>query len=464
MRISFLRKDAVPFRKLLSGPSSKFVLIPAFCCLAFSVAFAQKAQTRTVEAFSDNACQFTQGSFTVPAGGTATNFVFSFNTSWQACSGPDRMDWIIFGIRGGAGAMVYECTEFWDRRPAQERPGPASGLTAGPGTYYVYLLSGRNSSVKVTFAMTGGGTSTTSPGSGQVTAARDADCKSIPGTIVIGPGCTATNFRYKYDTPWLQCTSLLRVDQMAFTIRGAGGDLYDIRVYWDQRPVLERLGPLSRLVLGPGSYTLILESGRNSTVTFTYDLSCPPPTPGTAYESAALLSKFETSFKQWYEKIGGSFDASIFVEGTDKQQKNKLTWNAISKNVFSEHEYTVKKPGRVYIVVEFRMEDRPEYKLARLFAVGSVYFKFWDGKAWKDYPPAAGRGWQNYIGYAGSREVLPDPQFKFTGKLGDTIQVLGPGMRVNSGKYQLAILSAIARDWVAHFPSKGKIYIYFIPD
>ena len=126
-----------------------------FCLTAFFIACvfapraaAQMPELKTLEIFSDNTCQVTMGTFTVPQGQTATNFVFSYQTSWQACQGPDRMDWITFGIRGGlTGAPMYENTEFFDQRPALENPGPIDGIVAGPGTYVVYLLSGRNSSV-----------------------------------------------------------------------------------------------------------------------------------------------------------------------------------------------------------------------------------------------------------------------------------------------------------------------------
>jgi hypothetical protein len=99
-----------------------------------------------------------------------------------------------------------------------------------------------------------------------------------------------------------------------------------------------------------------------------------------------------------------------------------------------------------------------------LYAVGTVYTNVWDGKAWQNYPPAPARGWMSYIGYAGNRQVLPDPQFNYTGQAGGRIQVLGPGLSFKPGRYRLAILSAIASNWVAHYPSKGKIFVYFIPD
>jgi hypothetical protein len=333
-----------------------------FCCLFSSLIYAQKPVTNSVETWSDNGCKITQGMFTVPPGSTAANFNFQFNTSWQACQGPNRMDWIAFGIRALAnGALMYECTDYWDRRPSQERPGPISSLTVGPGTYIVYLLSGRNSGVKVTYTLTSGGAP---PGSGAnpVVASRDNDCLQKPGAFSIGPGCTASNFRYRFDTPWLQCSGPQRLDQIAFTVRGPGGDVYEMREYWDRRPALERLGPLSNLVLGPGNYSVLLESGRNSYVTLFYDLTCPTaPPPGPAYESTDLLLKMETNFTKWYGKIRGSGNDSIFVKGEDKQHKQTFTWDQVSKDVIGYQEFTLPKSGRIYIIAEFRMDDRPEY-------------------------------------------------------------------------------------------------------
>jgi len=297
-----------------------------------------------------------------------------------------------------------------------------------------------------------------------VTVARDVNCKLIPGSISVGSGCTATNFRYNVDTRWEPCSGPKKVDEVAVTIRGSRGNVYEGRDYWDGRRRTERPGPLKSVILGPGTYTVLLESGRNTSATLYYDLNCPAPA-GTVYEAATLLGKFETNFRQWYEKISGTQNSSIFVKGTDKQRKTKFTWDSVAKDVIYERAYTIAKPGRVYVIAEFRMDDRAEYGLGRLYSVGTVYPKIWNGRAWQDYPGPGSSGWLNYVGYAGNRPILPNPQFKYTGRPGDNkIQVLGTGFPVKPGKYQLAILSAIACDWIAHFPSKGKIFTYFIPD
>ena len=100
-----------------------FLTAFSIACVFAPRAAAQMPELKTLEIFSDNACQVTLGTFTVPPGQTATNFVFSYQTSWQACQGPDHMDWITFGIRGGlTGAPLYERTEYFDQRPAAGKP------------------------------------------------------------------------------------------------------------------------------------------------------------------------------------------------------------------------------------------------------------------------------------------------------------------------------------------------------
>ena len=139
-----------------------------------------------------------------------------------------------------------------------------------------------------------------------------------------------------------------------------------------------------------------------------------------------------------------------------------FTWDEITKDVISNNDITLLKPGRIYLDAEFRMEDRPEYQ--SLYAVGTPYTQMWKNNAWINHPPAVQGGWMNYVGYCGTRPILPSEGFKYTGTLGGPLRVLGPGLAVPAGKFRVAVLSAIAREWVAHFPSKGKIFVYFIPD
>jgi len=444
-----------------------FITAFLFACAFAPGGAAQLPELKTLEIFSDNSCQVTLGTFTVPPGQTATNFVFSYQTSWQACQGPDRMDWITFGIRGGlSGAPMYECTEYFDQRPALENPGPIDGIVAGPGTYVVYLLSGRNSSVRLAYALSGG--AAPAPAETElkpVTAYRDSGCNLFPGGFQVAPGCTAADFRFRLDSPWMQCSGPERVDEVTFTIRGPGGDVYEYREYYDQRPPQERLGALSSLVLSPGNYVVLLGSGRDTYLTLNYGLNCPtarvaPP----GYKPAVLLAEIDTNFTVWYVKRWGSGDESVYRLGADAQATRNFSWKDISKDVISDTDITILAPGRIYIDAEFHMEDRPEYDTSGyLYAVGTVYPQIWANNNWQNPTQPAG-DWQNYIGYAGNREVLPSKGFEYTGQMGGPIQILGTGLAVPPGKFRVSILSAIARDWVVHYPSTGKIYVYFIPD
>ncbi|MCX6566142.1 MAG: hypothetical protein NTW38_06925 [Candidatus Aminicenantes bacterium] len=441
-----------------------------FAGLLAPLTAAQTPELKTLEVFSDNSCQISLRTFTVPAGQTAANFVFSFQTSWQACQGPDRMDWITFGIRGGlSGATLYECTEFFDQRPALENPGPIDGIVAEPGTYVVYLLSGRNSSVRLAYAMSGGA----APAAAEtevkpVVAYRDNGCNLFPGGFQVRPGCTASDFRFRLDSPWMQCSGPERVSEVTFTIRGPAGDVYEYREYYNQQqPPQERLGALSSLVLGSGNYVVLLGSGRDTYLTLNYGLNCPsaPQAAGPGYEPAVLLAEIDTNFTSWYVKRWGSGDESVYRLGTDPQATTNFSWKDVSKDVISNTDITILAPGRIYIDAEFHMEDRPEYNgLTNPYSVGTVYAQIWKNNSWQTHPSLSEPGWQNYVGYAGSREVLPSKGFEYTGQMGGPIQILGTGLAVEPGKFRVSILSAIASDWVVHYPSTGKIYVYFIPD
>jgi hypothetical protein len=438
------------------------LLIAAFLA---SPAAAQNNERKSLEVFSSNDCRITLGTFTVPVGQTATQFLFSFNTSWQACQGVDHMDWITFGIRGALGGTVYECTEFFDKRPARETPGPVSGIVTGPGTYTVYLLSGRNSSVRMTYALAGGGiVPAGAVQAAPVTVYRDSGCTLYPGNFRVGPGCTASGFRFSLNTSWQPCSGAVRVDEVTFVIRGPGGVVYEYLAHFDGSPPLERLGGIAGLTLGPGSYTLFLGSGRDSTVTLNYAVSCGAPPAAPGYEQAELLAAIETDFKYWYIKTAGTGDASVYRLGSDAQGKRSFTWSAISKEVISNNDIMIPRPGRIYMDAEFRMEDRPEYQLQHLYAVGTPYTQIWKNNAWQNYPEPFIGGWRNYVGYAGTRPILPSEGFKYSGTLGGPIRVLGSGLAVQAGKFRVAVLSAIATDWLVHYPSRGKIYVYFIAD
>ncbi len=304
---------------------------------------AQAVEKKMLTVLCDNSCNVSLQTFTVPVGQTASQFQFSFETSWQPCQGVDRMDWIMFGLRGPMGNAVYECTEFWDRRPPRETPGPAAAVILGPGTYTVYLVSGRNTTVRMSYALTVGakipaGATEAKP----VTVYRDGDCTLYPGGFRVEPGCTALGFRFSLDTSWLPCSGPEHVDDVTFIIRGPEGkDVYEYRAYYDRRTPQERLGSVNNLTLGPGNYVLLLGSGRSTTVKLNYVISCGPASQAQAaapgYEPADLIATFETDFKAWYIKTGGTGNASVYRLGSDLQGKKAFTWDEI----------TLLKPGRI---------------------------------------------------------------------------------------------------------------------
>ena len=225
------------------------------------------------------------------------------------------------------------------------------------------------------------------------------------------------------------------------------------------------MGALSGLVLGPGNYVILLGSGRDTYLTLNYSLNCPTaPAAAPGYKPAALLAEIDTNFTAWYVKRWGSGNESVYRLGADPQAARNFSWTEISKNVISDTDITILAPGRIYIDAEFHMEDRPEYDTPRyLYSVGTIYPAVWKNNNWQNSSQPAW-DWQNYVGYAGSREILPSKGFDYTGQLGGPIQILGTGLAVQPGKFRVSILSAIARDWVIHYPSTGKIYVYFIPD
>jgi len=180
------------------------------------------------------------------------------------------------------------------------------------------------------------------------------------------------------------------------------------------------------------------------------------------FQQAQLVSRFRVSFTHWYERIAGQGAQSIFVQGHDKQRKTQFDWGTVSEHVFDKRPFNVNRAGRVFVIVEFRMENRPEYNLARLDSVGGVYPDLQQGGAWKDVYP--GRKWICLTQFVGARELTPTKQFQYRGQPGDaTIFVRGDGWDVKPGKYRLRILSALAVDWAAHFPSTGTACVYFVP-
>jgi len=244
---------------------------------------AQPSQRKSIELFCDTDCRVNLEAFTVAMGQTAAQFQFSFETSWKGVSGVGRVEAIVFGLRGTMGETIYECTEYFDKRPAREVPGPISGITLGPGTYTVYLVSGPNSWVTLDYALGPGGVVPAEAAPAKpVVVSRDAECNLYPGGFRVEPGCTAMGFHFTLDTPWEFCSGTEHVEETTFIIKGEDGELYEYRVYYDRRASEEKRGPISNLTLGPGNYVLLLNSGKNSTVALNYFTSC-----GTAAGPAA---------------------------------------------------------------------------------------------------------------------------------------------------------------------------------
>jgi len=98
----------------------------------------------------------------------------------------------------------------------------------------------------------------------------------MQGTIVVPPGCTATNLSHSLETMWQPCEGPVAVKRIMFAIRerNARQFIYQGTHIAGVSTMEEPLGTLNRLTLGPGTYDLLLDSGRNTTVTLSYSLSC----------------------------------------------------------------------------------------------------------------------------------------------------------------------------------------------
>ena len=193
-------------------------------------------------------------------------------------------------------------------------------------------------------------------------------------------------------------------------------------------------------------------------------LPAQPVLPGEVRNRpAALIQHVEVNFPRWFERIAGIGGAAFYRLGQDLDRTRIFNSATVLAQVTETQDLTIPLAGRLFIVAEFTMEDKPDWGLGRLYSVGGLYPAVWRRGQWQPLPVTNG----GFLIYqkVGAREQAAFGQFAFKGAAGDRqIRVTGRGLAVAPGKCRLKIMSAMANDWAAHFPSKATINVYFLPD
>jgi hypothetical protein len=193
----------------------------------------------------------------------------------------------------------------------------------------------------------------------------------------------------------------------------------------------------------------------------------PPGPPAPADEehvSAVLLTKVENNFPRWFERVSGEGDNAQYVQGDeDERRRRRIGWDQVAPLVTQVQEFEVTLPGQLFVIAQFTMEDKPEYKLKeRLHSVGGLYPAVLERAAWKDLG-IGNAGFHITEKWGGNQR--PVRQFSYRGDAGDKqIRVTGNGLAVKPGKYRLRVMAAMAKDWSAWFPADAKVYVYFAPE
>ena len=111
---------------------------------------ATGAERGLLHAYLDSTCTTQGGSLIVPEGTNAVNFEFVMSTDWRACSIDAPIDTIGFVIVDTRDNMLYRYIEVKDGNIIEDY-GSLSGLVLGPGSYYVYVQGGLDTSVDLTY-------------------------------------------------------------------------------------------------------------------------------------------------------------------------------------------------------------------------------------------------------------------------------------------------------------------------
>jgi hypothetical protein len=170
-------------------------------------------------------------------------------------------------------------------------------------------------------------------------ALRDKDCVFKGEPFIVPPGCTASNFTSRIDTNFEPCAGPEIVKRITFSIRekNTGLVVYEGTKIWGGTSLEEKMGPLSKLLLGAGTYELLLDSGRNTTVTLSCSLSCPKA--GTVGKGEIL---FQEDFNDGSADGFGNEAGRWIVGRADEEEKIYYPSDPVPKN---EHKICVSSFG-----------------------------------------------------------------------------------------------------------------------
>jgi hypothetical protein len=134
----------------------KIILVVGVVMLV--ILLAGSAQAETITATVTDNCRPSQGTFSVPAGQIATNFVLQDLKAGTKCGTGmfiDDYGWTIYSGNVN-GPIVYSLSNKVDlsgTRRKSEPYGPLNTLSLGPGTYMAYVDGGKLAYVKVNYEL-----------------------------------------------------------------------------------------------------------------------------------------------------------------------------------------------------------------------------------------------------------------------------------------------------------------------
>ncbi|MCK9441150.1 MAG: hypothetical protein M0Q13_06995 [Methanothrix sp.] len=134
----------------------KIILVVGVVILV--ILLAGSVQAKTITATVTEKCRPSPGTFSVPAGQIATNFVLQDLKAGTKCGTgmfKDDYGWTIYGVNAN-GPIVYSLSNNVDQsgtRRKSEPYGPLNTLSLGPGTYMAYVDGGKLAYVKVNYEL-----------------------------------------------------------------------------------------------------------------------------------------------------------------------------------------------------------------------------------------------------------------------------------------------------------------------
>lgn len=241
-----------------------------------------------VRAWIDMDCIQQNARIVIPTGNTASAFTFSGLESGVNCQTSGSIPEKSWSINTLDGTPVYTYIRNETGR-VFETPVKLPVLTLSSGIYEVKVQGGFGAQVSVEYTVNtpgGGGQGTITENKGTVATIEGDGGTSHPnpGYFTVPHGSWVVNFKAGGPDNGGSSDNI-----RSYAIRDtiSGDDLYSYFEEIGKEPN-EILGPLNRLVLGPGTYMVTVHGKTGASVSVSYDLISPDP--NTANRTPVLLS------------------------------------------------------------------------------------------------------------------------------------------------------------------------------